>query len=61
MIFTLASMCVFRIAWLLIMLSIKNSYVVIVTTYPVTWVLTSLCHAVYYKVHREKEIKATTV
>lgn len=61
MLFTLANMCVFRIVWLLIMLGIKNSYVMIVTTYPVTWVLTSLCHVVYYKVHREKEIKATTI
>lgn len=47
-VFTLCGICVFRLVWLLGYVSAHPSLRLTVISYPVTWVITSLCFIVYY-------------
>ncbi|MCI8633382.1 MAG: MATE family efflux transporter [Lachnospiraceae bacterium] len=42
------NMCIVRILWLTIILSIWKNYYLVLVCYPMTWTLSSLCYIIYY-------------
>lgn len=42
------NMCIVRILWLTIVLSIWQNYYLVLVCYPMTWTLSSLCYIIYY-------------
>lgn len=49
MIISIFNMCIIRILWLTIILSIWQEYYLVLVCYPLTWGLSSLCYFIYYK------------
>ena len=41
--------CVLRVAWVLIFVPSHRSLVMLFVSYPISWVITSICFVIYYK------------
>lgn len=49
MLLTCCGVCVFRVAWVFILMPIWNSLDMVIVSYPVSWILTSLLFILYYR------------
>lgn len=48
MIISMSNMCIARILWMSILLSICQNYYLVLICYPITWTTSSLCYLIYY-------------
>ena len=49
MILTCFGVCILRIVWIFVAVPMRNDISTVVFSYPLTWTITSLLFAVYYK------------
>ncbi len=55
MLITMSGICVLRVAWILIAFPMNRTLEMVETSYPITWITTSLLFLVYYFIYTKKK------